>query len=111
MHDLVTNLPDSRLFTDRMRYIIARNKRFEDNAGLLMFNVKDNFTLNGELTPSEHDNLLRAIADRLVACVRETDSAGRIDKDNFAIIVTPIEPNDSPVLLAQRITNSLSLPI
>ncbi|MBT7032849.1 MAG: cyclic nucleotide-binding domain-containing protein [Rhodospirillaceae bacterium] len=111
VRDLVTNLPDTRLFTDRMRYIIARNKRFEDNAGLLLFNVKDNFKLNGELTHDEHDNLLRAIADRLVACARETDSTGCIDKDNFAIIVTPIEPNDSPVLLAQRITNSLSTAI
>jgi putative ABC transport system ATP-binding protein len=111
VHDLVTDLPDMRLFIDRMRYIIARNKRFEDNAGLLLFNVKENFKLNGEMTQDEYNSLLRSIADRLVACARETDSTGRIDKDSFAIIVTPIEPNDSPLLLAQRIANSLSSPI
>jgi CRP-like cAMP-binding protein/ABC-type sulfate/molybdate transport systems ATPase subunit len=111
VHDVITNLPGPRLFADRMRFIIAHNKRFENSAGLLLFNVKENFNLNGELSSDEHDNLLRAVADRLVACSRETDSTGRIDEDNFAIIVTPIEPNDTSVLLAQRITNSLLTPI
>ncbi|MDP6426398.1 MAG: ABC transporter transmembrane domain-containing protein [Rhodospirillales bacterium] len=111
VRDVVTNLPDGRLFADRMRYIIARKKRFEDGAGLLLFNVEKNFGLDGLLSVEDHNSLFRTIADRIVACARDTDMAARVDNASFAIIVAPIPDDDSPKLLAQRITNSLVTPI
>lgn len=111
VRDPVTNLPDKRLFNDRMRLNIARNRRFNEGSGLLWFDTKKNFGLNGSLTKEQSAKLLRAVADRMTASARDTDTAARVDDTNFAIIVAPAHDQRSHELLAQRLVNALSSPI
>ena len=111
VRDSVTNLPDKRLFNDRMRLNIARNRRFNEGSGLLWFDTKKNFGLNGSLTKEQSAKLLRAVADRISASARDTDTAARVDDTNFAIIVAPAHDERSHELLAQRLTNALASPI
>ncbi|NQV55362.1 MAG: cyclic nucleotide-binding domain-containing protein [Rhodospirillales bacterium] len=111
VRDMITNLPDARLFADRISYTNKLKKGTPESSGLLLFDVKKNFVLGGALSPDEHNQMLRAIADRIITCTRATDTTARIDDWNFAIIVTPILEDDAPKLLAQRITNAFVTPI
>ena len=111
IRDSLTNLPDKRVFADRMRLTIARNRRFAETSGLLLFDTKKNFELNGALSRDERARLLRAIGERLRTCARDTDTAARVSDLDFAILVSPAQEELSHRLIAQRIANAMALPI
>jgi len=112
VHDTITNLPDQRLFTDHLRYAIARSRRFEEKSGLLWFDVAEGYGLNGNLDDDEKAELLREIAFRVEACVRDTDMVTRLDETKFAIVVSPVTDADGgPQLLTSRLFKSLEQPI
>ena len=111
VRDVVTNLPDKRLFADRMRLTQAQNKRFDQNSALLWFDADKNFQINGALNDEDKNLFLREVADRVDACTRETDTAARVSDTMFAIIVSPLIEERSPILLAERIANKLAAPI
>ena len=111
VRDSVSDLPDRRLFKDRLSLTIARNRRYNEGAGLLWFDATRNFDLNGTLDKSEMLQFTRAVADRVKAATRDTDMAARIDDLTFAIIVSPALDDRSRHLLAQRIANKMGVPI
>ena len=111
VRDAVSDLPDRRLFKDRLSLTIARNRRFSEGSGLLWFDATKNFDLNGTLDKAQRAQLTRAVADRLRGCFRDTDMAARIDDLGFAIIVTPAPDEHSHRLLAQRIADKMAAPI
>jgi putative ABC transport system ATP-binding protein len=111
VRDVVTNLPDQRLFMDRLHLTIARNQRYEEFSALLWFDVQKNFQLNGSMVAEDRNLLLKAIADKVVDCMRETDIAARVSDLTFAIIVSPISEENGVDLLAKRISEALADPI
>jgi CRP-like cAMP-binding protein len=108
VRDEVTNLPDARLFADRMRVTMARTKRFEEKSGIVWFDVGNNYDLGADLSEEDKNKLLREIADRIELCTRETDTAARVAPDKFAVIASPVDEERSPELLGQRIIDTLS---
>jgi putative ABC transport system ATP-binding protein len=111
VRDSVSDLPDRRLFKDRLSLTIARNRRYSEGAGLLWFDATKNFELNGTLDKTEMSAFTRAVADRVKAATRDTDMAARIDDLTFAIIVSPAPDDRSRHLLAQRIANKMGVPV
>jgi CRP-like cAMP-binding protein/ABC-type iron transport system FetAB ATPase subunit len=111
VRDAVSDLPDRRLFKDRLSLTIARNRRYAEGAGLLWFDAAENFDLNGTLDKNEMAQFTRAVADRVRTSTRDTDMAARIDDLGFAIIVSPAPDDRSRQLLAQRIANKMGVPV
>ncbi|MBT7266093.1 MAG: ATP-binding cassette domain-containing protein [Rhodospirillaceae bacterium] len=111
VRDVVTNLPDQRLFMDRLHLTIARNQRYEELSALLWFDVGHNYDISGTMSDDDRNRLLKAIADRVVDCMRETDIVARVEDLTFAIIVSPVAEANGADLLVQRITKSLAKPI
>ncbi len=111
VRDTITNLPDRRLFTDRLNNIIARSDRYEELSALMWFDVEKNFDLNGAMPNDVSDRLLRQVADRVSSCMRETDIAARVEDMTIAFIVSPIAEVNAVELLADRIVKSMSEPI
>ena len=56
------------------------------------------------------DKLLKIVAERLRALVRDTDTIARMGGDEFVIVQVPIEGPGEATLLAQRIIASISEP-
>ena len=108
-HDALTGLPNRLLFSERVDHALALSGRGE---GFALFCLDlDHFKhVNDTLGHPVGDALLRAVADRLAACVREVDSVARLGGDEFAIVQHGSRGPDDATLLARRIVETLRAP-
>jgi diguanylate cyclase (GGDEF)-like protein/PAS domain S-box-containing protein len=109
LHDTLTDLPNRALLNERLDGALLRVKRGEIVATLLL--DLDNFkTVNDTLGHPAGDKLLVAVASRLRAVVRETDTIARMGGDEFAIVQTSIMQPADATALAHRLIETVSAP-
>ena len=108
-HDGLTALPNRLLFRQEMERELARARRGEPVAVLCV--DLDHFKrVNDTLGHATGDALLQAAAERLRACVRETDIVARLGGDEFAIVQVLAEQPRAATVLAERLIADLSRP-
>lgn len=89
-YDPLTTLPNRRLLQDRLGQALLSAKR-KGAYGALMFLDLDNFKpLNDAQGHAAGDLLLREVAQRLQACVRQNDTVARIGGDEFVVLLTEL---------------------
>ena len=108
-HDALTELPNRTLFQERLIEAIAVARRGTQCA-LLCLDLDHFKAINDTLGHPVGDNLLRAVADRLSAAVRNVDTVARLGGDEFAIIQTDLGSPDHAAMLANRIITALREP-
>lgn len=86
-YDPLTALPNRRLLTERLQHALANHAR-QAVFGALLFIDLDNFKILND-THGHHigDRLLRQVAQRLQASVRESDTVARLGGDEFVIVL------------------------
>lgn len=109
-HDLLTGLPNRRLFLDRLEQEVKHAKR----AGLsfcLLFMDLDGFKqVNDALGHEAGDLLLSMVAKRLKNCVREEDTVARMGGDEFTVILSGAKLNMHVEQVAQTIIDAIAQP-
>ena len=86
-HDGLTNLPNRYAFRERIQEALRGMRRRAARMLAVMCLDLDNFKeVNDTLGHPTGDALLCAAAERLTACVRETDMVARFGGDEFAIL-------------------------
>lgn len=86
-YDYLTGLPNRALLQDRVKHAIARARR-EALKFAVMFIDLDGFKqVNDVFGHSAGDILLQAVAQRLGACLRETDTLARVGGDEFVLLL------------------------
>jgi len=118
--DVLTGLPNRVLFMDRLSRSFERARRRKDKSFALIFLDLDSFKLiNDSLGHLIGDQLLVAIAARLEATVRSSDSIARFGRnhtiarlggDEFTILLEDISSALDVMRVAERISSDLSLP-
>jgi diguanylate cyclase (GGDEF)-like protein len=112
LHDALTGLPNRSLFTERLRHAMRRAARHPDNLFAVLFLDLDRFKeVNDNLGHFAGDELLRAAARRLEACIRPEDTVARLSGDEFAILLESITEASDAGRVAERIEEALSFPI
>lgn len=108
-HDSLTDLPNRLVLSERIEQSLAQTGR---SLGFAVFCLDlDGFKqINDTLGHPVGDTLLRSVADRLRACIRETDLVARLGGDEFAIVQSETNNPEDATRLARRVVECLSAP-
>ena len=109
-HDPLTALPNRTLFQDRLEQALARAERNGTLLALLFLDLDRFKTINDSLGHLAGDRLLQAVAERLLHCVRDTDTICRQGGDEFIIVLADITEPDVPARIAEKILRRLAEP-
>lgn len=106
-YDDLTNLPNRRLFHDRLATALARSKRRQHPMALLYIDIDDFKHVNDTLGHSAGDRLLQHIARCLEGCVRKADTVARLGGDEFVIILEDIHGPHDALAVIEKIRSAL----
>lgn len=110
LHDLLTGLPNRRLFVDRLGQALRRTRR-EDKLAAVLFMDLDGFkVVNDSLGHEAEDLLLTIVAQRLRRCLRPEDTLARFGGDEFVVLVEEVEDEGEAVRVAERVAEELRRP-
>ena len=103
-YDPLTGLPNRRLLLDRLGRAPVLSQR-SGKVGALLFLDLDHFKdLNDTLGHEVGDELLQAVAQRLLANVRVADTVARLGGDEFVVMLSDLSTStQEAAALAQRI--------
>jgi diguanylate cyclase (GGDEF)-like protein/PAS domain S-box-containing protein len=109
-HDSLTGLPNRVLLSERLSQAIGLARRHRKKVGLLYMDLDHFKPVNDSLGHATGDQLLRSVADRLLSCVRDTDTVCRQGGDEFVILLNEIESLHDAAHVAQKCRSALSAP-
>jgi len=109
-HDSLTGLSNRAVFRDRVEHGLARAARFGDALTVLLLDLDGFKTINDSLGHDAGDELLVAVASRLVVCSRSADTVARLGGDEFAILLEDEQDEGRAALVAERLLRELSAP-
>ena len=110
MHDALTGLPNRRLLTDRLSLAIAHAHRNKSAMAVMYLDLDGFKQLNDSLGHDAGDMLLKIVADRLVAAVRQEDTVARMGGDEFVIGLWEISDADGVARLVSKVIQAVSQP-
>lgn len=110
-HDTLTELPNRRLFNDRIARALVRSQRSKGLIGLLYLDI-DHFKLINDTHGHEcGDLLLQAVAKRLSASVRDSDTVARLGGDEFVVLMEGLHDRGDAEAVAEKILLAIRQPV
>jgi diguanylate cyclase (GGDEF)-like protein len=110
LHDPVTELANARLFEDRVTRSLSMARRSGSRIAMLFVDLDRFKIVNDAHGHKVGDELLRAVAERLLATVRDVDTVARIGGDEFGIVAQGATTSRDAEMVARRIVSTLSKP-
>jgi len=109
-HDFLTKLPNRVLLHDRITQAISMARRSAASPALLFLDLDKFKHINDSLGHDTGDRLLQAVAERLLSCVRLSDTVSRHGGDEFVILLADEQRPHNAALAAKKILIALSKP-
>jgi diguanylate cyclase (GGDEF)-like protein/PAS domain S-box-containing protein len=109
-HDALTGLPNRRLMQDRLHQAIVHARRHQRHVGVLFLDLDRFKLLNDTLGHDSGDQILKDVARRLVACVREVDTVSREGGDEFVVVLPDLEHPENARIVADKILREFARP-
>lgn len=111
MHDTLTGLPNRSLLSDRISQAILQRQRNPQQTYAILYMDLDRFKdINDSHGHPLGDRLLVAVAQRVLECIRATDTLARLGGDEFVILLNNVTSVTQAVQLAERVQESLNVP-
>jgi diguanylate cyclase (GGDEF)-like protein/PAS domain S-box-containing protein len=109
-HDSLTDLPNRILFNDRLTQSMALAHRHKQKLAVLFLDIDRFKHINDSLGHAIGDRLLQQVAQRLLACVRSSDTVSRQGGDEFVILLPEVTHAHDAAVSAEKILLELSAP-
>jgi diguanylate cyclase len=109
-HDGLTGLANRALFRERVAHALRRRSQAGTPLALLFVDLDDFKTVNDQLGHAAGDDLLVAVAGRLLTCVRGEDTVARLGGDEFAILLEQASSHEVAVRVAGRVLEAMEPP-
>jgi diguanylate cyclase (GGDEF)-like protein len=110
VHDPLTGLPLPTLIHDHLRQALARSRRQGSQVGLLVVDLDGFKMVNDTLGRRAGDELLVAVAQRLLTTLRPSDSLGRLDGDQFMVVCEDLGGVADARAVAARLATAFQKP-
>ncbi|HET8615241.1 MAG TPA: bifunctional diguanylate cyclase/phosphodiesterase [Actinomycetales bacterium] len=107
LHDVLTGLPNRGRFRDRAEDALARGRRGERGA-LVLVDLDRFKEVNDTLGHHAGDELLRVVGERLTESLRTDDLVARLGGDEFGLVLPRVSDKDSTVALLTRVREHLA---
>jgi diguanylate cyclase (GGDEF)-like protein/PAS domain S-box-containing protein len=109
-HDALTGLPNRSLFVREAGGALEAARAVGRTAGVLFVDLDDFKVVNDTMGHGVGDELLVAVAARLAAAVRQSDTAARLGGDEFALLIDDAADPDAVDAFAERIVAAFTEP-
>jgi len=110
LNDPLTGLANRRLLADRMSMALVHARRNKSAMAVVYLDLDGFKQINDTLGHGAGDNLLKMVAGRLVATVREEDTVARVGGDEFILALWHVSGADYAVTAASRAIEAVSQP-
>jgi len=108
--DPLTELPNRRLFLDRLTQALRQRDPLRSSLSVLFIDLDRFKAVNDSLGHAAGDTLLRAVAGRIRGCTRSDATAARFGGDEFALLLQGYDDQTCPGVVAERIIAALREP-
>ena len=109
-HDVLTGLPNRTLLQDRLDQAIELARRQGRRFAVLFMDLDRFKQFNDSLGHAVGDQLLQSVAQRLMGCVRHSDTISRQGGDEFVVLLSNIKQPEDAALIAQHMLTALTVP-
>lgn len=109
-HDNLTQLANRQLFYDRLNHAVKHTNRHRYILALIFLDLDGFKQINDRFGHEVGDLLLQEAAQRLLGCVRESDTVARWGGDEFTIILERINQKFDAEIVAEKIIGEVTKP-
>ncbi len=110
-HDVLTNLPNRKLFADRLTHSLSRARRSGKPLAVMFVDLDHFKSINDTLGHEAGDELLLEMSRRLRANIRDDDTVARLGGDEFTIILAELRHPEDAVNVAEKLIQAIEQPL
>jgi len=108
--DKLTDLPNRSLFIERFEQTLKQASRYERKFALLFIDLDGFKEVNDTMGHDGGDTLLIDVSQRLLGCIRGSDTVARFGGDEFTVLLSVIKSTNDVRIIAGKIIKELSKP-
>jgi diguanylate cyclase (GGDEF)-like protein len=109
-HDGLTTLANRSLFSNLLGQSIQQARRYHRHLALLFLDLDRFKHINDTLGHDAGDLLLQQVAQRLKACLRESDTVARLGGDEFVVLLPELDTQEYAATVARKILAAVARP-
>jgi diguanylate cyclase (GGDEF)-like protein/PAS domain S-box-containing protein len=109
--DALTGLTSALLLPDRLSVAISQAYRHRARVGVIHVDLDGFAALDARLGRPRADRVLRAVGRRLAHCVRQGDTAARLEADAFALVLPGLHHREDAVRIGEKVLRALRKPV
>lgn len=111
LYDQLTGLPNRTNFFDKLEFSLSHARRNKSVLALLFIDLDGFKKINDTLGHTMGDHLLKEVAQRLRANIRESDTVARMGGDEFTIILNNLHDIEGVSCMAEKLITAINQPI
>lgn len=109
-HDGLTALPNRSLFNKLLSQALRQAQRNHKQLAVAFIDLDRFKQINDTLGHEAGDQLLKEVANRLKACLRDSDTVARLGGDEFVVLLTELEEEKYAATVAQKLITTIAKP-